>query len=68
MTEKLSKLLHSRFFLGSLCIVLEFVPLIAVFILMYEFVPPITVLAWVFYIGVVLYLINRDEIPEFKIP
>ena len=68
MTEKLSKLLHSRFFLGSLCIVLEFVQLIAVFILMYEFVPPITVLAWVFYIGVVLYLINRDEIPEFKIP
>lgn len=40
----------------------------AVFILLYEFFLPITILGWVFYIGVLLYLINRDEIPELKMP
>ena len=36
--------------------------------MLYEFFLPITILGWVFYIGVLLYLINRDEIPELKMP
>ena len=65
---RVSKLLRSRFFLAAACIVLEFAQLLAVFILLYEFFLPITILGWVFYVGVMLYLINRDEIPECKLP
>ena len=64
----LVKILRSRFFLGALCILLEFAQLLAVFILLYEFFLPITILGWVFHIGILLYLINRDEVPEFKLP
>ena len=66
--ERLLKILRSRFFLAAFCIVLEFAQLMAVFILLYEFFLPITVLGWIFYVCVLLYLINRDEIPEFKLP
>lgn len=66
--ERIGKILRSRFFLAALCIVLEFAQLLVVFILLYKFFLPITILGWVFYIGVMLYLINRDEIPEFKLP
>ena len=65
---RLTKILRSRFFLAALCIILEFAQLIAVFVLLYEFFLPITILGWIFHIGVLLYLINRDEIPEFKLP
>lgn len=64
---KIIKFFHSRFFLAVFCIVLEFVQLMAVFLLLYEYFLPITVLGWIFYIVTILYLINRDEIPEFKI-
>lgn len=66
--ERLLKILRSRFFLAALCILLEFVQLLVVFVLLYEFFLPITVIAWIFHISVLLYLINRDEIPEFKLP
>ena len=66
--KRIGQILRSRFFLAALCIVLEFVQLLTVFILLYKFFLPITILAWVFYIGIMLYLINRDEIPEFKLP
>lgn len=66
--KKVAKFFRSRFFLAAFCIVLEFVQLLAVFMLLYEYFLPITVLAWVFYIGSVLYLINREEMPESKIP
>lgn len=65
---KLIKFFRSRFFLGALCIVLEFVQLIAVFVSLYQFFLPITILGWVFHFAMLLYLINRDEIPEFKMP
>lgn len=65
---RLMKILRSRFFLAALCIILEFAQLIAVFILLYELFLPITILGWIFHVGVLLYLINRDEIPEFKLP
>lgn len=66
--ERLLKILRSRFLLAAFCIFLEFVQLLAVFILLYKFFLPITILGWVFHVGVLLYLINRDEIPEFKLP
>ncbi len=65
---KIFQFIGSRFFVGIFCIVLEFVQLLAVFILMYEYFLPITILAWIFHFGILLYLINRDEIPEFKMP
>ena len=66
--KKILRFLGSRFFLGALCILLEFAQLLAVYILLYEFFLPITILAWLFHIAVLLYLINRNEIPEFKMP
>ena len=66
--KKILQFLGSRFFLGALCILLEFAQLLAVFVLLYEFFWPITVLSWIFHFGVLLYIINRDEIPEFKMP
>ena len=66
--RRLFKFIGSRFFLGAFCILLEFAQLLAVYILLYKFFLPITILAWIFHFGVLLYLINRDEIPEFKMP
>lgn len=66
--KKVAKFFRSRFFLAAFCIVLEFAQLLAVFMLLYEYFLPITILAWVFYIGSVLYLINREEMPESKMP
>lgn len=65
---KLFRIFRSRFFLAGLCIVLEFAQLLAVFILLYEYFLPITILGWIFHVVALLYLINRDEIPEFKMP
>ena len=66
--RKVFQFIGSRFFLGALCILLEFAQLLAVYILLYEFFVPFAVLAWIFHIAVLLYMINRDEIPEFKMP
>ena len=66
--KQIRRMLRSRFFLAAICIVLEFVQLLAVFILLYEFFLPVTILGWIFYIGIMLYIINRDGIPEFKLP
>ena len=67
----MNKILHflkSRFFLGAFCILLEFVQLLVVFVLLYEYFLPVTILGWIFYFGALLYLINRNAIPEFKMP
>lgn len=66
--KKIIQFFGSRFFLGAFCILLEFAQLIAVFVLLYEFVLPITVMAWIFHFAMLIYLINRDEIPEMKMP
>ena len=66
--SKLIRFFGSRFFLGALCILLEFAQLLAVYILLYEFFVPFAVVAWIFHIAVMLYLINREDIPEFKMP
>ena len=65
---KLFRFISSRFFIGVFCILLELIELLAVFVLLYKFFLPITIMAWIFHFGMLLYLINRDEIPEFKMP
>lgn len=50
--KRLIKILRSRFFLAAFCIVLEFVQLLVVYLLLYEFFVPVTVMGWIFYIGV----------------
>lgn len=66
--KKIHKVFRSRYFWGVLGIVLELAQLLAVFTLLFEYFLPITVLGVLFHIGILLYVINRDEIPEFKIP
>lgn len=66
--DKITKQFRSRYFLAALAILLEFAQLLAVFIFLYEYFLPITIMGWIFHIGVLLYLLNRDEIPEFKLP
>ena len=66
--KRILQIVRSRFFLAAFCIGLEFVQLMAVFILLYEYFLPITIMGWIFHFGVLLYLINQDEIPEFKLP
>lgn len=64
----LRKLLHSRFFISALVILLEFIQLLAVFILLTEVSTIITILGYIFYVGVFIYIINKYESPEFKLP
>ncbi|MGN0773730.1 MAG: cardiolipin synthase [Candidatus Ventricola sp.] len=66
--NRILRILRSRFLWAALCILLEFLELLAVFIVFYHSFLPFAVLAWIFHIGVLLYIINRDEIPEFKLP
>lgn len=66
--RRIWKFLHSRYTLAAFCILLEFVQVMTVFILLYKYFLPITVLGIIFYVCVLLYIINRDEIPEFKLP
>lgn len=68
MLKKAHKILRSRYLWAIFVIVLEFAQLLAVFTLLFEYFLPITVMGIVFHVGVLLYVINKDEIPEFKIP
>lgn len=65
--KQLSKFMRSRFFLGTLCIILELIQLWAVYMWLYEVFLPVSVVGWVLYIGILLHVINRDEIPELKL-
>lgn len=62
------RILRSRFLWAALCIALEFAKLLAVFIAFYRCFVPFAILAWIFHIGVLLYIINRDDVPELKLP
>ncbi|MGN1398769.1 MAG: cardiolipin synthase [Erysipelotrichaceae bacterium] len=66
--NKLFTLLKSRFFLSAFVIILEFVQLLVVFILLSKYSLVISFLGYIFYIGVFLYIINKYESPEFKLP
>lgn len=66
--DKIKKILSSRFFLGAVVILIQFVILTALFIWVSDIIWPFEVLAWIFYIVTLLYILNRDEIPEMKLP
>ena len=66
--KKLLRLLSSRYFLAVLCILLEFAQLTAVFLFLKSYFWPTNLLGWLLQLVVLLYIINRDEIPEFKLP
>ena len=66
--KKLLRVLVSRYSLAVLCILLEFAQLTAVFVLLRNHFWPVNILGWVLQLAVLLYIINRDEIPEFKLP
>lgn len=66
--QKILWFFKSRYFFAAFCILLEFVQLLVVFSLLYKYFFPITVAGRIFNVGVLLYLINREETPEFKLP
>ncbi len=68
MIDKLRKLVRSRFFLGAIIILLEFSLLMGLFCWLSGAFWPVTVLGWIFYIVTLIYILNRDEIPEMKLP
>lgn len=68
MIEYFKKILCSRFVLGAVCILIEFAVLAALFFLLSDAFLALTILAWFLYGFVLLYIINRDEIPENKLP
>lgn len=66
--KKLLSIIKSRFFIAAFCIALEFVQIMLVYLLLYKYFMPITLLAKPFYLFVFLYIINKDESIEFKLP
>lgn len=66
--EKIRKVIKSRFFISAFIILLQFIQVFVVFILLYKYSIVITILSYVFYIGVFTYIINKYESPEFKLP
>ncbi len=68
MLDNIKRIVRSRFFLGAVVILIEFALLVAVFAFLYEAFVVLTVVAWIFYFAVLIYILNRDEIPENKLP
>ncbi len=68
MIDAIKKIVRSRFFLGAVVLIIEFAILAGILIALYEAFVPLAVLAWVFYFIVLIYILNRDEIPENKLP
>lgn len=66
--DKVLKVIRSRFFISAFVILLEFAQLMIVFTLLYKYFTIMSVLGYIFYIGVFLYIINKYESPEFKLP
>lgn len=66
--KKLLNIIRSRFFISAFVILLEFIQLLIVFTLLYKYSTIIFILGYIFYIGVFLYIINKYESPEFKLP
>ena len=66
--EKVLKVIKSRYFISAFLILLEFAQLLIVFGLLYKYSIIMTVLGYIFYVGVFIYIINKYESPEFKLP
>ena len=66
--DKIKKVLRSRFFLAAVVILVQFVILTSIFIWVSDILLPFRIFAWAFYIVTMIYVLNRDEIPEMKLP
>lgn len=66
--KKLWKIFSSRFLFSGFVILLEFIQLLVVFILLYKYSTIMFILGHIFYVGVFLYIVNKYENPEFKLP
>lgn len=62
------RLLRSRFFVFAVLMILELAVLLTLFLRLYAYFMPFTVLAWLLQGTVFLYLVNREGIAELKIP
>lgn len=65
---KFLRLLSTRFFICAVGILVEFVLVVMLASFLSDLFMPAAVLGWLIHIAALLYLINRDEIPEFKLP
>ena len=65
---KLRKIITSRFFITGFIIFLQFTQLLAVFIIINQYSTFVMILSYIFSCCVILYVINKEEIPEFKMP
>ena len=68
MMNKLLKTIKSRFFISGIVILLEFILLLVVFIFLIRHSIIIAIMSYIFYIGIFLYIINKNETPENKLP
>jgi len=68
MLLRIRKFLRTRFFIGAAILAVEFALIMTLFLRLYAFFLPFTFLAWFLQISVFLYLVNKDGIPELKIP
>ena len=66
--NRVLRILRSRFFICGLAILLEFVQLLVVFYLFNKYSITVSIIGYVFYIGVFLYIINKYKNPETKLP
>ena len=66
--NRLLRILRSRFFICGLAILLEFIQLLIVFYLFNKYSITISIVGYIFYIGVFLYIINKYKNPETKLP
>ncbi len=62
------KIVRSRFFLAAICVLLEFVQLLVVFVLAIRYVLPLTIMSVFLHVIVLVYLIDKDDVPEGKMP
>lgn len=66
--DTFQKIVRSRFMLGALCMIVEIALLAALFVWLYDAFWAITVLGAILSIVTLIYVLNRDEIPELKLP
>jgi len=66
--KKIRQVITSRFFIAGFFIFAEFAQLLTVFVLVNRFSMIMSVLSYIFTFCVIIYVVNRDEIPELKLP
>lgn len=65
---RLLKQLFSKFFVVALLLVLQVCAITAIFYLLNKYFAPFIIVELLVGIIVVLYIINKDDVPEFKVP